>query len=448
MRHGSLRLRLVAGGAAAILVALATAGAGLSYLFERHVLRSLGQDLEVHLRQLTAGIDVSTEGRLFVGRPPGDPRFADPLSGLYWQAASETGDMLRSRSLWDSTLPLPVDEPGPGELHEHEVQGPGGSRLLVVERRVRLHAQGAPHAVRLAVAADLGGIVAARRSFTAELLAALAGLGVVLALAMWVQIGLGLRPLDAVRKGVAAVREGRIPRLPKVLPREVLPLVEEVNALLEAQEKDITRSRNRAADLAHGLKTPLTALAADARRLRDSGETEIAADIEAVGEAMRRHVERELARVRVRGSGRLSGAGATPVQPVVDALIATLSRTPNGARLGFEADLGGAFSIAMDRDDLTEVLGNLLENAARHASSRVRVARSNATQPVGLFVEDDGPGLTEVAPSSLHNAPDKRLDETSGSAGLGLTIVRDILEAYGRRLILEKSPLGGLRVSF
>ena len=100
-------------------------------LFERHVTRSIADDLEVHLKQLLAGIEVDAEGRLAVTRPPADPRFADPLSGLYWQVSDDHGTLIRSRSLWDTSLPLKIDEIGPGEVHHHELPGPAGARLMV-----------------------------------------------------------------------------------------------------------------------------------------------------------------------------------------------------------------------------------------------------------------------------------------------------------------------------
>ena len=155
MRWSSLRLRLVAGGIAAILLALIVAGAGLILLFERHVARTLAEGLDVHLQQLLAGIDVDAQGHLVVTRPPADPRFADPLSGLYWQVSDDRGDLLRSRSLWDTTMAQPVDEPPPGQVHRHAVQGPGGARMLVAERALSLMVGDRRVPVRVAVAADL-----------------------------------------------------------------------------------------------------------------------------------------------------------------------------------------------------------------------------------------------------------------------------------------------------
>lgn len=445
MRWGSLRLRLVAGGIGAILVALTIAGAGLILLFERHVTRTMADDLDVHLNQLLAGIDVDPQGNLVVTRPPADPRFTDPLSGLYWQVADDRGQFLRSRSLWDMTLPLPADVLSPGELHHHEAIGPAKGRVLIAERRVLLTVGDRRVPVRVAVAADLTRVSAAASAFAKDLSVALGLLGLVLAIATSIQVGLGLRPLDALRRGVAEIRSGRRQHLPAAVPAEVRPLVEEINALLDAQEHEIERSRSRAADLAHGLKTPLAALAADATRLRDRGEAIIAQDIEAVGDAMSRHVDRELARARVRGAVRHRVGHSTTLAPLVRLLVATLSRTPSGMRVTFEPQIADDVQVPLDRTDLAEVLGNLLENAARHAASRVRITADPVAGPT-IVIEDDGAG---IAPDQWPRVLERgaRLDERGEGAGLGLAIVQDVLNAYGWRIDLANSELGGLKVT-
>ena len=268
MRLTSLRLRLAAGGIIAILVALIVAGLGLTLLFERHVSRTIADDLDVQLKQLIAAVDVDQEQNIVVTRPPTDPRFADPLSGLYWQVADDRGQLLRSRSLWDTTLPLPADELAPGQVHHHDTTGPANSQVLLAERSVFLTIDGRHVPVRVAVAADFKRVSVAAIDFAKDLGMALTILGLVLATATLIQVRLGLRPLNALRGGIFDIRSGHRQRLPEEVPSEVRPLVEEVNALLEAQEQEIERSRGRAADLAHGLKTPLAALAADAARLR------------------------------------------------------------------------------------------------------------------------------------------------------------------------------------
>ena len=132
MKLGSLRLRLVAGGIIAILLALTIAGTGLVLLFERHVTRTMADDLDVQLKELVAVVDIDQEQNLVVTRQPSDPRFADPLSGLYWQVADDRGQLLRSRSLWDTTLRLPTDELSPGQVHHHEAMGPTNTSVCWV----------------------------------------------------------------------------------------------------------------------------------------------------------------------------------------------------------------------------------------------------------------------------------------------------------------------------
>lgn len=444
MRSGSLHFRLVAAGTVAILIALAIAGIGLTVLFERHVTRTIAEDLDVYARQLLAGIDVDSEAQLVITRPPADPRFAEPLSGLYWQVATGDGKFLRSRSLWDTTLPLPADELPPGSIHRHEVSGPAGSRLLALERRISLSIGDRRVPVDVVVAVDLARVSSAVAAFARELAVALAILGLVLAAATSIQVSLGLRPLIALRRGIADIRSGRRRRLAPAAPTEVRPLVEEVNALLDAQEGEMERSRSRAADLAHGLKTPLSALSSDAGRLRERGEHAIARDIETLGETMSRIVDREMARARTRSGFR--GIPGAPVElaPLVNSLLATIARTPAGAAIAVEADVPAGLAVPVDRTDLAEVLGNLLDNAVRHAASRARIDARRDPSGVTIDIEDDGHGIAPEARASVVKRG-VRMDERGGGAGLGLAIVIDVLDAYGCRLDLGASELGGLK---
>lgn len=447
MKWRSLRLRLIAGGIVAILLALTVAGGGLVYLFKRHVTRTIGDDLNVYLNQLIAGIDIDPQGQLVMSRPPADPRFAEPLSGLYWQVGDDRGRILRSRSLWDTALTPPPDTPAAGEVHQHVMAGPAKARVLLAERMVRLTVGGRPLPVRVVVAADLSRVSAAAAGFSRDLVVALGLLGLVLALATTIQVSLGLQPLAALRRGIADVRAGRIDHLAPAAPVEVQPLVEEVNALLDAQEREIERSRGRAADLAHGLKTPLAALAGDARRLRERGQGEIARDIESVADAMSRHVDRELARARVRGTVRRKAGLSTELAPLVRSLIGTLARTPSGARVGYDQQIPEGLLVAVDRTDLAEILGNILDNAARHAKSQVGITATDKASGPAIVIEDDGDGIAPAAQSSVVERG-IRFDQRKDGAGLGLAIVQDVLDAYGWQLMLGTSErLGGLKVT-
>jgi signal transduction histidine kinase len=228
------------------------------------------------------------------------------------------------------------------------------------------------------------------------------------------------------------------------VPREIAPLVEEVNALLDVQDKAIQRARDRAADLAHGFKTPLTALLADAKRLRDKGESDVADEITRTATVMRGHIERELTRSRIRN---IRTSASVEVEPIVQGLIGTLKRTPEGEKIIFEDDIEPALAVRVERDDLNEILGNLLENAVRHAKGKVRVRSWKRGTKIRFVVEDDGPGIKSAQRQAVMNRG-KRLDTSATGAGLGLAIIADVLDHYGQKLTLKASRLGGLNASF
>ncbi|WP_400766114.1 ATP-binding protein [Methylosinus sporium] len=436
MRTRSLRLRLFLFGAAAIAGALALVGFVLVLLFEHHVERTMDDDIETYVRQLVSDLAVDSDGRLRVITATPDPRFARFRSGFYWQVASDDrSDVERSASLGDEALEFSGRCENGERIFYHRLRGPWGDALLGGERCVALGGA-APSRLRVLVALDLAGVARARDAFAAELFAALFLIAIGLAFATWIQVGLGLAPLAGLGVAVGEIAKGRRRRLDSPAPPEVLPLIDEVNGLLDERDKEIERARNRASDLAHGLKTPLTALAADARLLREKGETEIARSLDRIGDAMHRHVARELARARSRGVAR--GGAPTPVAEVVDALARTLVSAGTEAR--FDMRIAPQARIAVDRVDLMEILGNLMENAARHARARICISFGG-----GVFiVEDDGPGLPEGS-EALIRRRGGRLDETGG-AGLGLAIVQDVLDAYGADMRFSRSALGGLRV--
>jgi signal transduction histidine kinase len=231
----------------------------------------------------------------------------------------------------------------------------------------------------------------------------------------------------------------RAARLDGAAPREVQPLADEINRLLDAQEKALARARSRATDLAHGLKTPLQVLSADIRALRKKGESELADEIEKTAGAIRRHVERELARARL--APGVSGKAMCRVLEVVSGVVAVVKRTPSGKQLSFEIDVVADLTAPIDEGDLSEILGNLVENAARYAKSSVRIEASAAIGEVTVAVADDGPGIPDADRESALSRG-VQLDRKSGGSGLGLSIVSDIVEAYGGRLAMANADPG------
>lgn len=444
MRRRSLRLRLLLAAAISITLALVVAGFVWVRLFERHVERRLHEELEIHLQQLAANVMFDATAKLRLKQPLADPRFSQVYGGLYWQIFDGDSVALRSRSLWDSILALPRDPLALGVIHEHDIAGPRGASLLVRERRLVYTTPAGPRTLRLAVGVDRAALDRAVADFAADLLPSLAVLGAVLIAAAWLQVAIGLRPLEAVRRNLAAVRSFRQRRLTRDYPDEVMPLVDEVNSLLEAQEQAIARARAHAADLAHGLKTPLTVLAADVARLRDKGETEVAAELDELADSMRRHVDRELARARI-GIGRGFGEDSADVRAIADRIVRTLQRSPQGEALQWEVDVAGGVMAAVDPQDLAELLGNLLENAVKWARQRVRLT-AFAEDRVTIVIEDDGPGVPDEQLADLGRRG-LRLDSGVPGAGQGLAIVGEIVAAYRGGLSLSRGSTGGLRAS-
>ncbi|SFK81596.1 ATP-binding protein [Methylocapsa palsarum] len=441
MSRRSLRLRLLALALASISGALVISGVGLIVLFRRHVEQRIDRELETYVRQIGGNIAFGPQGAVIIPRQLADPRFEQPLSGLYWQVTDEAnGSVLRSRSLWDARLELPEDVLGDTGVHRHLIPGPGRAKLIVRERKVTYAAPEGQRRLRIAVAVDSADVRAAAQTFARDLAPSLAVLGLTLFAAAWLQVWLGLRPLEAVRRGVAAIRSGARRRLPADYPDEVMPLVEEVNVLLDAQDKAIERARAAAGDLAHGLKTPLTVLGADARALRERGEDKVADSIEELTESMRRHIERALAFARL----RRSRSASLPLAPLIERLAAVIRKTPTGEPLHWDVDIPAPLRVAVDQDDLAELFGNLLENAAKWAAFRVRVSASVNATTADIAIEDDGPGIPKAAREAVLRRG-VRLDHGTPGSGLGLAIAREVLDGCGGALRLEESALGGLQ---
>lgn len=441
MTFGSLRLRLLLAGAASTLVALALAAYGLTILFERHVERRLTAELVVHLNQITAQLEPSAEtaGEITLAAPPADPRFEVPLSGLYWQIIHEQkGTVLRSRSLWDSELALPPEPDVDDVIHQHRIAGPAGTELYLLQRRVELPARMGGGTARIAVAWDAAETTKAVRRFAADLTPLLAIIGALLLAAAWVQVSVGLRPLSAVRSRLAAVRSGKNRRLGADFPDEVRPLAQEIDELIDARDAELARARARAGDLAHGLRTPLQVLQAEIERLAKDGHATVALNLSTVTRTMQRTVERELARVRLASPQRDSEAN---LAAAVEQVVRVVQRTPDGERMDWIVDVPSDLLAAIDHDDLSEALGNLIENAARHARHTVAVTGRREGSNVMLIVADDGPGIPE---DNLAEALRRggRLDERGSGAGLGLAIVTDIVQSWSGSLSLENANPG------
>jgi signal transduction histidine kinase len=444
----SLRLRLLLAGLVAAGLALGAAMAGLSLLFERHAERQLARELSALAEGIAAQLDRPAGGDWALGAPPGDPRYDRPLSGFYWQVSRADGgaSLLQSRSLWDATLTPPATAPMDETLFP--LPGPGGEALLALRLPVTMPARLGGERLIVLAARDAAELRAAVADFRRDLLPFLGVIALVLLAAFSAQVAVGLAPLRRMRARLADIGSGRAGRMGEEgFPSEILPLARELDGLLAQRERDVEAARARAGDLAHGLKTPIQVLLAEAERLEwpmsEAEQRETAIAVGEATEAMRRHVERELSRARRALRGRADRA-----EPLAVArrLVAVLARTEAGARLDWALEGAAGVLAAIHEDDLAEALGAVMENAARFALTRVRVTVARDGAAIAITVTDDGPGLPpEAHAEALRRGG--RLDEAGPGTGLGLAIAREILEEVGGALSLGPTAPGAMTVT-
>jgi signal transduction histidine kinase len=258
------------------------------------------------------------------------------------------------------------------------------------------------------------------------------------------QVRSGLSAVKRLRNRLAALHAGDATRLDGWYPAEIQPLVDDVNVLLDARDRAITRAVERAGDLAHGLKTPLAVLATEADRVRAAGEDGIAASISLQVGRMKRHVDYHLAQARAASPGT-AAAVRSSVSESVDGLIRAIERLYADRGLDIASDVPPSCTVRVRRPDLDEMIGNVLDNACRWARSRVAVSAATTTDRVTIRVDDDGGGMDPALYEAVLRRG-VRADEASDGSGLGLSIVKDLVETYGGSIVLGRSPLGGLRV--
>ena len=257
------------------------------------------------------------------------------------------------------------------------------------------------------------------------------------------QVRSGLSSVNDMRRRLSKIRRGEARRLEGGFPSEVQPLVEDLNALLDHREQTVRRALAKAGDLAHGLKTPLAILTQEAERAGAAGHDDVAATIGQQVERMRRHIEYHLAHARAAASGATLGAHCS-VLASAEGLVRTLQRLHADRGLSIAVEVNGGHSVRAQREDLDEMLGNLLDNACKWARSRVAIASHGTDRRIDIMVDDDGPGIMpEMREAVLQRGV--RVDEAAPGSGLGLAIVRDLAELYGGSIALDTSPLGGLR---
>lgn len=373
---------------------------------------------------------------------PGEPRFRLPLSGWYWTVrdAASGRVLYASSSLLGDTLSLPAVTSADGVWRGY-AHGPGGEGLRASQRVIGFSPE---KRYIIAVAAETSGLRDEIEAFAGQVAITLAVFGLGLMGAVLLQVWIGTRPLKRLRASFAAVRRGDAEEIDEDLPRELAPLAVELNALIAANKETVQRARGHVGNLAHGLKTPLSVITNEAR----AAHGPLAEKVAEQAAIMRTQIDHHLERASMAAQRRVIGV-ATEVAPVSERLMRAMEKIHDERHLDLSSDIAPGLRFRGERQDLEEMLGNLLDNACKWARSTValtvcRKESAKAERPLLVFVvADDGPGLSEAEREQALKRG-KRLDETVPGSGLGLSIVAELAGLYGGRLVLEGSRLGGL----
>lgn len=446
---GSLAGRLFLSAILLSALVLVTAGTVLSTINRRSVEAAFDERLKLYLKVLVADVAALTDGSNAEPGNLGEPQFQIPLSGWYWQIlrldreSGAVGVLRQSRSLFSNRLP-PLVEPGlpspRGDFRDGYLAGPGEKMLRIVEQEIDL---GEQNRFVIAVGGNADEIIEDTQRFNFTLIVILGILGAALAASAFIQVGYGLQPLRRLSQSLAAVRAGDKDRVEGEFPVEVAPLAQELNQVLDANREIVERARGQVGNLAHALKTPLSVL------INEAGQTPgpLADKVREQSAVMRDQVQYYLDRARA--AARAAAIGhSTEIEPVIQSFIRAFEKIYHDRNLWFSADIETLMRFRGEKQDLEEMVGNLVDNAGKWARSQVSiVVRSEESTPmpmISIAVDDDGPGLSAEARKEATKRG-RRLDETKPGSGLGLSIVVDLAQLYGGTFLLEDSPLGGLR---
>ena len=448
-RRASLAFRLFAGAAAWALALLLLGAVALTTLYQRSVLRTMDDRLASVVESLVAAAETDPGGGIALARRPSDPAYDRVFSGRYWQIMDgPTRDggghdvLVVSRSLWDETL-SPTDAlidsilATPGQALSFDTKGPSGEPLRLTAQAVQLPARA--EMVIMVAAEDRAAADRDVRNFAITSGIMFLGFAAAIAAGVFFQVRIGLAPVLRMRTSVAEVREGNQEHVDGEFPVELQPLADELNAMLNHSRELVERSRTHVGNLAHALKTPIAVLTNEAR----TSEGALSDMVQRQTGVMTEQVEHHLRRARAAAHAKAVGA-RTPLGATVGDLARTLEKINASRGISISTDVEEALSFKGERQDLEEMIGNLMDNACKWSGGEVHVsARRTGPRELVVMIEDDGPGLDpEECEAALQRGV--RLDEQAPGSGLGLAIVSDLAKAYGGELSLSRSKLGGL----
>lgn len=432
------------------VVLLATAAVLLAYLFQQAIERNFDARLRAVLDGLPAAMELAEDGTPSLTSQISDTRFSLPWSGWYWKVEGPAGkgvQPLGSESLQDEPL-----APDAALLAQRDKEGIAtfyiidskGQQLRAMQQNLQLFGSNEPYS--FIVAGNFDELKSEITAFRRALYAVLGVLGIGLILGILVQLRVALRPLQALRSALSAIRSGKTERLEGSYPTEIQPVADELNMLIQANSEIVDRARTQVGNLAHALKTPLSVLTNEAGENKSAFAVKVMEQTRVMRDQVSLYLDRARRAARAQTKGQVSD-----VEPVLNALARTIMRINRERGIAITVSVSPHLRFRGEAQDLEEMAGNLIDNASKWAATKVHVDASPqaAADDTGrhwliVRVEDDGPGLPpEKWEEALQRG--RRLDETKPGSGLGLSIVTETAAMYGGKVTLGKAGIGGLR---
>ncbi|HVX73246.1 MAG: sensor histidine kinase [Devosia sp.] len=439
MRKGSIAFSLFWLSAGWLILALAGTAFLLTDLYSRALDTNLTNQLKFDIDTLSSAILDSTDPA-FGDVGVNDPRFARASTGWYWVIRNEFGDVLATSRSAVGSLPPALTGNFDADNYRTGILGDeAGNRIRAIERSTT--SNGRP--LKITVTGNLDESLALVGQFRGQTLTVLSAVGIALAIMSGIVARLALRPIDRLGQAIERVREGESESITGSYPREIAPLAEEVNELLRSNTQILERARSQVGNLAHGLKTPLAVLRNEAAAAKDNPLSRV---VSSESEKMTQLVTTYLDRARIAARSAVVGKKADATM-VMLRLVRVMQKLNQNVTIAFKRPDASLPWFRGDEGDLEEMAGNLLDNACKWSKGQIAVTmaaeRTQNAQVLVIRVEDDGPGLSEEeAQKALRRGV--RLDEKTPGSGLGLDIVKELVDVYGGSLQLKRSVLGGL----
>ncbi|MEZ8103003.1 ATP-binding protein [Vibrio bivalvicida] len=429
LRRLSLKSRLVLAAVVWLTAMVVAVGVSVPNQVFNYMADDAKSQLSIYMDEISAAIEADESGNITLASNLSDPRFNRPYSGIYWSAKTNT-DLLRSRSLWDQQIEA--------KKKGKEYFGARGEKLIYIKTTLYYPDYDGP--IEVLIGIDEQPIEDTVRDLMRQLWIILALLYFGVLAVIMLQVQWSLSPLNKMQKELTQLRSGDKTSLDEDYPKEVAPVVSDLNALVFHYQELLERARHHAGNLSHALKTPLSVLRNEIGSLDKETRDYLLPPVHQI----QSQIDYHLGRARMAGSKNILSVRANPAERV-DAISMAFDKVYAQRGVSLINELDSAIEVAVDPTDLDEMVGNLLENAYKWSCNIIRVhSIENEPGTIEIIIEDDGPGIED---EDIQQALKRgvRLDETTPGTGLGLNIVNEMAHSYRGKLALSRSSMGGLK---